>query len=170
MTVAPFVPWHPCSRTANFAGISQVRSFVTQTTAPFQVINLTPSSGAVYLSVVWTLNAVKVIAFALEQPALRQRVFPMHRFALLADGNLMLLSSLLGILTCQLSSFYDISLGQTRAAKHRFLLYCSSCLLRFSHGLCIFFSSGSVSLMIYYLFVSYVSVSVAMISPHTMYG
>ena len=80
----------------------------------------------------------------------------------------MLLSSILGILPCQLSSFYDISLGQTRAAKHRFLLYCSSCLLRVSHGLCIFVSSGSVSLTIYYLFVSYVSV--AMISPHTMYG
>ena len=157
MTVPPFVPWHPCSSIANFAGISQVRSFVTQTTAPFQLINLTPSSGAVSLSVVWTLNVVKVTAFVLERPALRQqRVFPIHRLALLADGNLMLSSSILGILPCQLSSFYDISLGQTRAAKHRFLLYCSSCLLRFSHGLCIFVSSGSVSLMIYSLFVSYV--------------
>lgn len=82
----------------------------------------------------------------------------------------MLLSSILGILPCRLSSFYDISLGQTRAAKHRFLLYCSSCLLRVSQGLCIFVSSGSVSLMIYLILVRFICVSVAMLSPHTMYG
>ena len=103
---SPFVPWHPCSSTAKFAGISQVCSFVTQTTAPFQLISLIPNSGTAWLSVVWTLNTIKVTAFALEPPALQQsKVFPMHRFAHLADGNLMLLSSTLGILPCQLSNF-----------------------------------------------------------------
>ena len=72
-------------------------------------------------------------------------------------------SSLLGILPCQLSSFYDISLGQTRAAKHRFLLYFSSCLLRFSHGLRQCFS-------IDVLLVRFICVSEALISPHTLYG
>ena len=61
---------------------------------------------------VWTLNAIKVTAFALERPALRQRkVFPMHRFALLADGNPMLLSSTLGILPCQPSNFLYYQFG-----------------------------------------------------------
>ena len=35
---------------------------------------------------VWTLDAIKVTVFALEPHALRQKkVFPMHRFALLAE-------------------------------------------------------------------------------------
>ena len=62
----------------------------------------------------------------------------------------MLFSSLLGILPCQLSSFYDISLGQTRAAKHRFLLYFQVACFALAMVL------GSVSLLMYYLFVSYV--------------
>ena len=35
----------------------------------------------------------------------------MHRFALLADGNLMLLSSTLGILPCQPSNFFYYPFG-----------------------------------------------------------
>ena len=72
---------------------------------------------------VWTLNAIKVTAFALERPALQQRkVSPMRRFALLASGNLMLLSFTLRILPCQLSNFYSTSLGQLWTTKHIFTM------------------------------------------------
>lgn len=44
---SPFCPVASLLQYCKLRGISQVRSFVTQTTAPFQLINLTPSSGAV---------------------------------------------------------------------------------------------------------------------------
>lgn len=37
MIVCPVVLWHPSSSIAKFAGLSQVRSFVNQIIAPFQV-------------------------------------------------------------------------------------------------------------------------------------
>ena len=66
-----------------------------------------------------------------------EKGFLMHRFTPLANGNLMLLSFTLGILPCQLFNFDNTSLGQSRAAKHSYLLQGSRCLLLSSNSLCI---------------------------------